>query len=222
MKRFLEFTDGRKCEISNIYAIASNYRSHALEMATSITEHPLVFFKSTSSFIPDGGTIWVPPISKNVHYEVELVVVIGKDGFNIPESEAINFISGYAVGIDVTLRDLQQEAKNRGEPWGIAKGFYSSAPISKVIPAEAFGDKIPNFELVLKVNDEIKQTGNTKVMECSVACLVSFISKVFSLNEGDCIFTGTPEGVGPIFDGDRLEAELKSYVKLIVYAKNLK
>lgn len=221
MKRFLEFIDGRKCAISNIYAIASNYRTHAVEMGISIPEHPLVFLKPTSSFVPDGGTIWLPPISKNVQYEVELVVLIKKNGFNIPESEAINYIGGYAVGIDVTLRDLQQEAKNRGKPWGIAKGFYSSAPISKVIPVETFGGNIPNFDLVLKVNDELRQTGNTKDMEHSVSHLVSFISKVFSLNVGDCIFTGTPEGVGTIFEGDRLEAKLKDFVKLVVYAKNL-
>lgn len=221
MKRFLEFTDGRKCEISNIYAIANNYRNHAVEMGTSISEYPVVFLKPTSSFVPDGGTIWLPSISKNIQYEVELVVVIGKDGFNIPESEAINYIGGYAVGIDLTLRDLQLEAKKGGKPWGIAKGFYSSAPISKVIPVGTFGGIIPNFDLALKVNDEIRQTGNTKDMERSVAHLVSFISKVFSLNDGDCIFTGTPEGVGTIFDGDRLEAELKSYVKLVAYAKKL-
>ncbi|MGQ9819339.1 MAG: fumarylacetoacetate hydrolase family protein [Candidatus Kapaibacteriales bacterium] len=221
MKRYLEFTDGRKCEISNIYAIASNYRNHAIEMGSFIPEKPLVFLKPTSSYVPDGETIWLPPISKNIQYEVELVVVIGKDGFNIPENEAFDYIGGYAVGIDVTLRDLQKEAKNEGKPWGIAKGFYSSAPISKVVPSENFLGNIPDFDLVLKVNGELRQTGNTKDMERSVARLVSFISKVFSLNEGDCIFTGTPEGVGSISDGDYLEAELKNYVKLVVFAKKL-
>lgn len=221
MKRFLEFMDGKKFEIANIYAIASNYRSHAEEMGTLVPPHPVIFLKPTSAFIPDGGTILLPTISQNIHHEVELVVVIGKDGANVSEMDAIDFVAGYAVGIDVTLRDIQQEAKKSGKPWGIAKGFYTSAPISKVIPAEEFDGIIPNFDLILKVNNQLRQSANTREMEISVTQIVSFISKVFSLNVGDCIFTGTPPGVGKIADGDFIEAELNNYVKLKVFAKNL-
>lgn len=221
MKKYLEFIDGNTIELCNIFAVASNYPNHAKEMGSPIPVRPVVFLKPTSAYVPDGGTIWLPAISQNIHHEVELVVVIGKDGFNISESDAIDFIAGYAVGIDVTLRDIQLEAKKSGKPWGIAKGFFSSAPISKIIPAETFNGEIPNFELILKVNSQIRQFANTNQMEWSVANLVSFISKIFSLNTGDCIFTGTPEGVQKIVDGDFLEAELKDYVKLNVFAKNL-
>ncbi|MCX7879731.1 MAG: fumarylacetoacetate hydrolase family protein [Ignavibacteria bacterium] len=215
MRKFLQFTDGKTLEVANIYGVASNYRLHAQEMGSKIPEDPVIFLKPTSAFVPNGGIILLPDISQKVHYEVELVVVIGEDGFNIPEKEAINFIAGYAVGIDVTLRDLQTKAKQEGKPWDIAKGFYTSAPISPVLPAEMFKGTIPNFDLVLKVNNEIRQKANTEQMERKVETLVSFISNVFSLNRGDCIFTGTPEGVGEIKDGDILYAELSGYVNLL-------
>lgn len=214
MKRYLNFVDGRKLEICNIYAVASNYRKHAEEMGTKVPEEPVIFLKPTSAYIPDGGTILLPSFSNEVHHEVELVVVIGKDGRNVDGNEAHKYIAGYAVGIDVTLRDLQAKAKKEGKPWGIAKGFYTSAPISNVVPSEQFDGEIPDFDLLLKVNDKIQQQASTKLMERSVAQLVSFISKVFTLNEGDCIFTGTPEGVGKINPGDRLYAELTGFVSL--------
>ncbi len=214
MKRYLNFVDGGKLEISNIYCVASNYRRHAEEMGTSIPEDPVIFIKPNSSFIPDGGSILLPEFSKEVHHEVELVVVIGRDGSNVSEESAVDYIAGYAVGVDVTLRDIQAKAKKEGKPWGIAKGFYTSAPISNIVPSTKFGREIPTFDLLLKVNNEVRQQGNTRMMERSVAQLVSFISKVFTLNEGDCIFTGTPEGVGRIQVGDIVYAELNGFVSL--------
>lgn len=219
MKKFLHFTDGRNLELTNIYAVASNYRKHAEEMGTSIPEDPVIFLKPTSAYIPDGGTILLPSISNEIHHEVELVVVIGKDGEDIPLEQAQEYIAGYAVGIDVTLRDIQNKAKKEGKPWGIAKGFYTSAPISNVIPAEQFNGKIPDFDLLLKVNQHLRQKANTSQMERTVAQLVAFISRVFTLNQGDCIFTGTPEGVGPIYPGDTLYAELSGYVSLTCYVE---
>ncbi|MCX7908610.1 MAG: fumarylacetoacetate hydrolase family protein [Ignavibacteria bacterium] len=220
MKRYLNFLDGRKCELSNIYAVASNYKKHADEMGTTIPDEPTIFLKPTSAYISDGGTILLPKFSNEIHHEVELVVVIGKDGNNVSEEDAVNYIAGYAVGIDVTLRDTQTKAKKEGKPWGIAKGFYTSAPISSIVPATEFNGNIPDFDLLLKVNGEIRQSANTRMMERSVAQLVSFISKVFSLNEGDCIFTGTPEGVGKIQDGDTIFAELVGFVSLTCFVAN--
>jgi len=214
MKKFLELLNGEKIELANIYCIASNYSKHAEEMGTKIPEDPVVFLKPTSAYVPDGGTIFLPSFSNNVHHEVELVVVIGKDGRNIEPNEAVDYIAGYAVGIDVTLRDIQAKAKAEGKPWGIAKGFYTSAPISKIVDSKQFNGKIPFFELLLKVNGEIRQKANTREMERSVESLVSFISRVFSLSAGDCIFTGTPEGVGKIVPGDNLYAELSGFVTL--------
>ncbi len=222
MKKYLCFTDGRKLELANIYAIASNYLKHANEMGTKIAEKPSVFIKPTSAYITDGENILLPEFSDNIHHEVELVVVIGKDGFNISEQEAPNYVAGFAVGIDVTLRDIQAEAKQAGKPWGIAKGFFTSAPISNVVPISEFEGKIPYFDLILKINGQIRQKGNTSEMECSVSQLVSFISRVFSLNVGDCIFTGTPEGVGQINNGDEIVAELSNYVSLKVFTEKNK
>lgn len=221
MKKYLYFTDGRKLELANIYAIATNYRKHANEMGSKIPEQPVVFLKPTSAYVTSGDKILLPEFSENIHYEVELVVVIGKDGFNIPEEEAANYIAGFAVGIDVTLRDIQAVAKQSGKPWGIAKGFLTSAPISSIVPISEFGGKIPYFDLALKINGQVCQKGNTSAMEHSVAQLVSFISKVFSLNVGDCIFTGTPEGVGKISDGDEIVAELSNYTSLKVFAEKI-
>lgn len=215
MKRFLTFTHGEKIELANIYAVASNYSKHAKEMGTKIPEEPVIFLKPSSAFIPSGGTILLPKISNEVHHEVELVVVIGNDGYNIAEEEAYKYICGYAVGIDVTLRDIQRKAKSDGKPWGIAKGFYTSAPISDVVPSDVFGQEIPSFDLLLKVDGELRQKANTSTMERSVAELVSFISKIFTINTGDCIFTGTPDGVGKIVPGNQIYAELSGYVSLI-------
>ncbi len=220
MKKFLNFLDGRKLELANIYAVASNYRKHAEEMGTTIPEDPVIFLKPTSSYVSDGGTIFLPEFSNEVHHEVELVVVIGKDCKNIDVREAHNYIAGYAVGIDITLRDIQTKAKKEGKPWGIAKGFFTSAPISPVVPAYQFNYQIPEFDLLLKVNNEVRQQANTRQMERSVAQLVSFISKVFTLNEGDCIFTGTPEGVGKISPKDVIYSELTGFVSLTCYVAN--
>ncbi len=219
MKKYLEFLDGEKIELANIYCVASNYPKHAEEMGTKIPEEPVIFLKPTSAYVPDGGKILLPLLSNNVHHEVELVVVIGKDGFNISKVNALDYIAGYAVGIDVTMRDVQAKAKLEGKPWGIAKGFYTSAPISKVVKANQFNGQIPNFELLLKVNGEIRQQSNTKFMERSVDSLVSFISRIFSLNTGDCIFTGTPKGVGKINHGDKIYAELCGYTSLSCFVE---
>ncbi|MFN3306639.1 MAG: fumarylacetoacetate hydrolase family protein, partial [Candidatus Kapaibacteriota bacterium] len=212
MKKYLTFTNGNKIELANIYAVASNYSKHAKEMGTTIPDEPVIFLKPSSSYIPTGGTILLPKISNEVHHEVELVVAIGKDGYNVATEEAYKYIAGYAVGIDITLRDLQRKAKTDGKPWGIAKGFYTSAPISNFVPADAFGKEIPNFDLLLAVDGEVRQKAHTSTMERSVAELVSFISKIFTLNEGDCIFTGTPDGVGKILPGNQIYAELTGYV----------
>ncbi len=217
MKRYLNFTNGEQLELENIFAVASNYSKHADEMKTSVPEKPVIFLKPTSAYVPSGSRLFLPEISNEIHHEVELVVVIGKDGKDIRPDEAADYIAGYAVGIDLTLRDLQSEAKKKGQPWGIAKGFFGSAPISDVIPSVIFQGKIPEFDLILKVNGIVRQSSNTRNMVHSVAELVSFISQIFSVNCGDCIFTGTPEGVGKVERGDSLEAELLGFTKLIVY-----
>ena len=214
--RTFKLKNGKEIEVGTMYCIGQNYAKHAAEMGGKTASEPIIFIKPPVAYIENGGKICLPDISNNIHHEVELVVVIGKNCQNINENDAVKFIAGYGVGIDVTLRDLQQKAKENGHPWSVAKGFYTSAPISTIIPAEEFGNEIPFFELSLKVNGEMKQNSSTEYMERTVGKLIEYISKIFTLEAGDCIFTGTPEGVGQIVKGDKLFAELKGYVSLSV------
>ena len=214
MNKYLKFIGGDKIPINNIFCIGKNYSKHIAEMGGDKPKDPLIFLKPNSAYIENGESIILPNISNLIHHEVELVVVIGQHCSNISRNEALQYIAGYAVGIDVTLRDLQKQAKDKGHPWAVAKGFHTSAPISDIVPAENFGNKIPFFDIMLKVNNEIRQKASTKEMERPVELLIEYLSDIFTLQPGDCIFTGTPEGVGPITKGDKLYAELTSFVSL--------
>jgi acylpyruvate hydrolase len=217
--RLFKFKNGQALEVRTMYCIGKNYAKHAAEMGGVLADEPIVFMKPPAAFIENNSWITLPSFSNNVHHEVELVVVIGKECNNIQEDEALDYIAGYAVGIDITLRDIQEKAKKDGHPWTVAKGFYSSAPVSEVIPSEEFNGTIPDFDLYLKVNDIVKQESSTRYMERPVGKLIEYLSKVFTLEPGDCIFTGTPEGVGPIKSGDDIYAELKGYVNLSIHVE---
>jgi len=143
-----------------------------------------------------------------------------KDCYNIPKEKAYDYILGYSIGIDVTLRDIQKKAKENGHPWALAKGFYTSAPVSDIILKENIND-IQNAEFSLYVNDELKQKGNTKDMLFKIDELVSYLSKYFSLKKGDLIFTGTPEGVGLIKKGDKLKAILNNSLQLNINVEKI-
>ncbi len=214
MRKKLFFTNGNALQAGVAYCIGQNYAAHAREMGSAVPTSPIIFIKPPSSIIYDGENIILPKISKNVHYECELVAVIGKDCHNITKEQASDFIAGYGVGIDVTMRDLQAEAKSKGHPWAIAKGFATSAPISKIVPASYVSSNF--FDIELYQNGSLRQKTNTSQMERSVEELVAFLSTVYYLEEGDIIFTGTPEGVGPIARGDKLKAVLRGYVELNV------
>ena len=211
-----EFTDGTKLTVGTMYGVGRNYSKHAKEMGSEVPKDPIIFIKPPNAFVPNGGKVRIPNISNLPHHEVELVVIIGKDCSNIKREEATEYIAGYAVGIDITLRDIQNQAKAEGNPWSVAKGFATSAPISNVIPAAQFEGLIPYFKIELYVNGELKQHSPTSEMERSAAILIEYLSGIFGLRSGDCIFTGTPEGVGEIKPGDKLHAELKGYVSLDV------
>lgn len=208
--------DSTEISVGTMYCIGQNYAKHAAEMGGTKSQEPMVFIKPPSAFIPNGSSVRLPDFSTNVHHEVELVVLIGEDCHNIEINDAYKYIAGYAVGVDVTLRDIQQSAKNSGKPWAVAKGFHTSAPISEFVPQSTFGNEIPFFGLKLWINDELKQYGNTKDMERSVGQLIKYIAGVFTLRRGDIIFTGTPEGVGQIRKGDRINAELEGFVTVNV------
>ncbi len=219
MPKYFKFTDGRKLQVGTFYGIGRNYEAHAREMGGDVPSEIIVFIKPPAAFVEDGESIQLPKFSELVHHELELVVVIGRECSHVSASDALDYVAGYAVGIDVTLRDVQRRAREEGNPWAVSKGFATSAPVSMIVPAEAAG-RDPHFVIELRVNGELRQKASTSQMERSVAVLVEFLSNVFTLQPGDAIFTGTPEGVGPIADGDAIHAELKGFIALDVEVKN--
>lgn len=208
------FANNEIIQVGTMYCIGRNYADHAKEMGVEVPGEPIVFLKPPSAYVNSGSTVRLPSISNEVHHEVELVAVIGKDCMNVRKEEAIDVIEGYAVGIDLTLRDVQSRAKKKGHPWAVAKGFSGSAPISQVIPASGIKDDIIDFDLELQVNGITKQKGNTAFMQRPLAELIEYLSSIFDLRRGDCIFTGTPEGVGPVKSGDEVTAYLGELARL--------
>ncbi len=206
-------------EVNNIYCIGKNYLDHIKEFGqTEIPEKPVIFLKPNSALLGNNSIITVPElngtkISANVHYETEMVIAIGKDGANVTEVEAHDYIFGYGIGLDLTLRDVQSEAKKSGLPWSTAKGFLGSAPVSDILPKDLIKDPM-NLDIELKINNNRKQFSNTKLMILNIYKIVSYISTIFGISKGDLIFTGTPEGVGSLTKGDLLSASLGSILKL--------
>lgn len=181
-------------------------------MGASVECEPIVFLKPSSSLIINPEIITLPNFSKNIHHEVELVFEIGKNAYLVKKSDADKYISGYGIGVDLTARDIQSKAKEKGHPWSSAKGFYQSAPCSDITSKIEYSSS--SFNLEIKVNGEIRQTGNTDDMIWSIPELLEFLSSRFYLNKGDLVFTGTPSGVSQIVSGDRVEAYLNSLKKL--------
>jgi 5-carboxymethyl-2-hydroxymuconate isomerase len=204
----LRFLDGRTLRVGKIVCLGGTYSQHNKEMKREDLPRPLLFLKPSTAIIHNGDAVEVPSFSSSLHYEVELVAVIGKEGRRISEKEAMKFICGYAVGLDMTLRDLQDVAKKKGHPWSIAKGFDTSAPISDAVPAQTVSDP-HDLDIQLKVNGEIRQKSRTSKMIFPLEYQVAYISSIFKLEEGDLIFTGTPEGVGQVTSGDTLEGYIE-------------
>lgn len=214
---FKENTE-KDLQIGKLVCLARTYKKHAEEMNTKTTEKPLLFLKPSTSVIFDGESIVIPSISKSVHHEVELCVVIGKTCKNVSKSDAMEHVLGYCLGLDITARDIQSIAKKNGWPWGIPKGFDTFAPISSVVLKEKINDP-HNLDICLKVNGKIRQISNTKNMIYTVEGIIEFISSIMALEPGDLIMTGTPEGVAEIKPDDVLEAELGNICSLKVDVK---
>ena len=211
------FKDGVKRDftIGKLVCLARTYKKHAKEMNSDIPKEPLLFLKPASSVIFNGDSIKIPDMSKCIHHEVELGIVIGRKCKNVSKKDAIDHVLGYLVALDITARDLQTELKKKGWPWGIAKGFDTFAPISDVV----LKDNVPdphNLDISLKVNGEVRQSSNTSFLIFSIEEIIEFISKIMTLEPRDLIMTGTPEGVGEIVTGDILEAELGNICSLKV------
>jgi 2-keto-4-pentenoate hydratase/2-oxohepta-3-ene-1,7-dioic acid hydratase in catechol pathway len=195
----------KRLHVGKVLCIGRNYARHAVEMGSAVPKSPVVFLKPSTAIVRTQGTVVLPAMTSNVHHEVELVVVIGPGGRSIRESEALDHVMAYAVGLDMTARDLQSEAKKKGKPWSIAKGFDTFAPLGPLISADKISDP-QALTLSLKVNGMVRQHGHTGDMIFTVAHLISYCSRVFTLEPGDLLYTGTPEGVGSVMSGDQLEA----------------
>ena len=200
--------------IKNIFCIGRNYSEHAKELNNPIPATPVVFLKPNSSVVYSGGDLILPSFSQRVDHEVEVVLKVGKTGKNISEEKALDYISHLGVGIDFTARDLQAVAKDKGLPWSIAKGFDTFTGLGNFKEFNQEQDNVFNLNIELKVNGEIRQKGNSKDMLFSIPKIISYLSQIFTLSEGDLIFTGTPEGVGILHEGDQIEATLENYSSL--------
>ena len=191
--------------VNRIYCVGQNYSEHMYEMGSNPErDAPFFFSKPANAVCHQKSQISYPSMTKNLHHEIELVVAIGEKGSNISKSEALNHVFGYTVGLDLTRRDLQKDAKKKGRPWDVAKGFDNSAPCSVIHKVDEVG-YLENGSISLKVNGEIRQKGDISEMIWSVPEIISILSGFFELFPGDLIFTGTPSGVGPIERGDKLE-----------------
>lgn len=199
---------GERIRVGKILAVGRNYAEHSKEMGYVADAPPVIFLKPPSAIVHDGAIVPLPRGLGQVHHEVELVVVIGSGGREIPEAEALEHVFGYAVGVDLTLRDLQSEAKSKGEPWTLAKGFDGSAPVSLVAPVHDVGDG-SGLEIALEIDGVTRQRDTTSHMIRTVPALVSLASRWMTLERGDLLFTGTPAGVGRVDAGQRLTARLE-------------
>lgn len=196
-------------QIGNIFCIGRNYVEHAHELGNDLPEKPLVFLKPMGTIIFDGDTVRLPKQSSDVQHEVELVVAIGKTGKNIPKTQALDHVAGYGVGVDITARDIQDEAKEKSHPWTVAKGFDSFAPISSFVRWDKINDP-QEVDLKITVNGVTRQSENTRLMIFPVAELIHYLSTIFTLQPGDLIFTGTPQGVSPLKSGDKIKASINN------------
>ena len=193
--------------VHRIYCVGRNYEEHAKEMGFSGREPPFFFLKPTDSLVvvdsAQTGAMPYPSLTQNLHHEIELVVAIGKGGRNIAASDAAQHIFGYAVGLDMTRRDLQNDMKKQGRPWCIGKAFDHSAPIGPITPKAQAGD-VDHAEISLQVNGSDRQRSNVSKLIWSVAETIEHLSAAWELQPGDLIYTGTPEGVNAVVRGDTL------------------
>jgi fumarylpyruvate hydrolase len=194
--------------VHRIYCVGRNYEEHAKEMGFTGREPPFFFLKPADAVVavPQGetGTIEYPTLTKDLHHEIELVVAIGTGGRNIKAADAQKHIYGYAVGLDMTRRDLQGEMKKQGRPWCIGKGFDQSAPIGPITPVAQAGD-VAKADIWLKVNGQDRQRSNVDKLIWNIGEIIEHVSAAWELAPGDLIYTGTPEGVAAVVAGDVLE-----------------
>ena len=192
--------------VHRIYCVGQNYAAHAREMGTDPKrERPCFFTKPADAVVPNGEQVPYPPATENLHHEVELVAALHERLREVSAARAVEAVFGYAVGLDLTRRDLQAEARKQGKPWDTAKAFDHSAPITAIHPAAEIGH-IQRGRIWLEVNGKLRQSADVADMIWNVSEIVAELSRLFELRPGDLVFTGTPAGVGPVTPGDRIEA----------------
>lgn len=205
--------------VNRIFCVGRNYAAHAREMGKDPErESPFYFMKPASSIVDASAgevTIAYPAMTANFHYEIELVVAIGKAGANIAAADALQHVYGYAVGLDMTRRDVQQEAKDKSRPWEFSKAFLQSAPISTVYPVAVIGH-LQSAEISLLVNQQPRQRSDIDMMIWSVAESIAYLSQYEALQEGDLIMTGTPEGVGAVKSGEVMRGQIAGLGEIVV------
>ncbi len=192
--------------VHRIYCVGRNYADHVREMGSDVKEPPVFFTKPADAIVASGVAVPYPPRTENFHYEVELVIAVGGSGRNIAPARALDLVFGYAVGNDLTRRDLQGTAKKKGLPWDTGKAFDRSAPIGAIRPASL--GHVSQGAIWLKLNGETQQQSDIKEMIWSVPEIIAELSTLFELRAGDLIYTGTPAGVGPLKPGDRIECHI--------------
>jgi acylpyruvate hydrolase len=192
-----------------ILAVGRNYVEHIEELKNEKPQDPIIFTKPDTALSRNNNPFYYPDFSKEIHYETELVLRVAKIGKNIQEKFAFRYYDAIGIGIDFTARDLQNQLKDKGLPWTLAKGFDGSAPLSEFIPLDEFQD-LNNINFSLTVNGGLRQKGNSGLMIFSFDRIVSYISRFITIKKGDIIFTGTPKGVGPVTIGDKLEAFIEN------------
>ena len=206
--------------VRHVFCVGRNYADHAKEMGGDATKEPPFFFTKAADAIvpvvpPAVGRIAYPMATRNLHHELELVVAIGKSGANVAAADAQSLVFGYAVGLDMTRRDLQNDMREKKRPWDIGKSFAQGAPIAPISTVAKTG-VLARGEVTLRVNGEVRQHGDLSDMIWDVPHMIEFLSRLYRLEPGDLIFTGTPAGVGPVVVGDRLEGRIAGLTPLAI------
>jgi fumarylpyruvate hydrolase len=207
---------GKPFPVRRIFCVGQNYRDHTKEMGENPeTDPPFFFMKPAGAIVQNGSSVRYPPGTGDFQHEVELVVALGRGGRNVPPDDANDMIFGYAVGLDMTKRDVQAELRKRGRPWEMAKAFDFSAPCSAVTPKASTGP-IVEGKIECRVNGKVRQSGDLSAMIWAVPQIISYLSKQIEIMPGDLIFTGTPAGVGPVDKGDKVEATIAGLEPLVI------
>lgn len=202
--------------VRRIYCVGRNYAEHAREMGHDPTrELPFFFMKPSDAIVENGAKIPYPSQTKDLHYEIELVVALKSGGVNISVEKALDHVYGYGVGIDLTRRDIQGDAKKMGRPWDMGKGFDNSAPCTALVPASKIGHP-KTGAIWLKVNGQTKQSSDLSALIWSVPEMITYLSGLMELKAGDLLYSGTPAGVGPTVKGDKLEGHVDGVADLTV------